>query len=219
MSFPHNKPRSPLFSQDVLQELHSVLTRFLWRLCFALGLGARESLCAPFKSGVSFSPSPVESLHTCPTGLQCQMLWGSFSQCQIPACEDLMWGSELSLLQVSVNQLVSSLGGFPPGRYGVVCITKSSLLPLDVASSFSAGVGCLFEGFWSTWLKISQPLFVNFVVFMREVELQFFYSTILILSPISGIQVIKNIPYILGEREKRNKIPGKKKQKKASHRS
>ena len=27
MSFPHNKPRSPLFSQDVLQELQSGLTQ------------------------------------------------------------------------------------------------------------------------------------------------------------------------------------------------
>ena len=35
---------------------------------------ARESLCVPFKNGVSISPSPVELLHTSPTGLQCQML-------------------------------------------------------------------------------------------------------------------------------------------------
>ena len=37
--------------------------------CFALGPSARESLCAPFKDGVSVSPSPVELLHTGPTGL------------------------------------------------------------------------------------------------------------------------------------------------------
>ena len=45
---------------------------------------------------------------------------------------------------VSVNQLVSSLWSFPPRRYGVVYIMKSPLLPLDVASSFSSGVGYLF---------------------------------------------------------------------------
>ena len=43
---------------------------------FALGPSARESLCAPFKNGVSVSPSPVELLRTSPTGLQCQMVQG-----------------------------------------------------------------------------------------------------------------------------------------------
>ena len=46
--------------------------------CFALGPSARESLCAPFKNGVSISPSPVELLRTSPAGLQCQMLQGLF---------------------------------------------------------------------------------------------------------------------------------------------
>ena len=78
-----------------------------------------------------------------------------------------------------MNQLVSSLWSFPPRRYGVVYIVKSPLLPFDVSSSFSSGVGYLFEGFWSIWVKNAQPLVVNFVVFRREVELQSFYSTIL----------------------------------------
>ena len=75
-----------------------------------------------------------------------------------------------------MNQLVSSLWGFPPRRYGVVYIVKSPLLPLDVASSLSSGVGYLFESFRSIWLKIAQHLVVNSVVFKREVELQSFYS-------------------------------------------
>ena len=70
-----------------------------------------------------------------------------------------------------MNQLVSSLWVFPPRRYGVVYIVKSLLLPLDVPSSLSSGVGYLFEGFWSIWLAIAQHLVVNFVVFRREVEL------------------------------------------------
>ena len=70
-----------------------------------------------------------------------------------------------------MNQLVSSQWGFPPGRYGVVYILKSPLLPLDVASSFSSGVGYLFQGFRSIWVEVAQPLFVNFVVFRRGVEL------------------------------------------------
>ena len=82
-----------------------------------------------------------------------------------------------------MNQLIFSLWSFPPGRYGVVYIMKSPLLPVDVASSFSSGVGYLFESFQSIWLKIAQYLVVNFVVFRREVELQSFHATILIFSP------------------------------------
>ena len=70
-----------------------------------------------------------------------------------------------------MNQLVSGLWGFPPGRYGVVYIAKLPLLPLDVASSLSSGVVYLFERLQSIWLKIAQNLVVNFVIFMREVEL------------------------------------------------
>ena len=55
-------------------------------------------LCVPFKNGVSVFPSPVELLHTSPTGLQCQMLQGLFLPVPDPHTESLMWGSELSLL-------------------------------------------------------------------------------------------------------------------------
>ena len=40
------------------------------------GTSACEILCASSKSGVFVSPSPVELLHSSPTGLQSQMLWG-----------------------------------------------------------------------------------------------------------------------------------------------
>ena len=86
-----------------------------------------------------------------------------------------------------MSQLLSNQWGSPPDSYRVVYITQFPFLPLDVASTLSSGVGCLFEGFWSTWLKISQPLFVNFVVFMREVELQSFYSAVLIPSSLKYI--------------------------------
>ena len=66
---------------------------------------------------------------------------------------------------LSVNQLVFSLWSVPPRRYGVVYITKSPLLLLDVASSFSSGVGYLFYGFHSIRVEIAQPLVVNFVIF------------------------------------------------------
>ena len=78
MSFPHNKPHSPLFSQEVLQELQSVLTQIPMETLLCLGPSAPESLCVPFKNGFSVSPSPMEPLCTSPTGLQCQMLQGLF---------------------------------------------------------------------------------------------------------------------------------------------
>ena len=81
-----------------------------------------------------------------------------------------------------MNQSVFSLWSVPPGRYGVVYIAKSPLLPLDVASSLSSGVRYLFEGFQSIWLEIAQHLVVHFVGFRREAELQSFYPTILIPS-------------------------------------
>ena len=50
--------------------------RFGLGLYEILGPGAHETLCAPSKSTVSVSPSPVDLLHSCPAGLQRQMLWG-----------------------------------------------------------------------------------------------------------------------------------------------
>ena len=45
-------------------------------------------------------------------------------------------------------------------------------------------------GFRSIWVEIAQSLVVNFVVFRREVELQSFYSTILIPSPPLGLVLL-----------------------------
>ena len=69
---------TPCFPRRSSKNCSQVSPRFLWRLCFAQGPSACESLCGPFKNGVSISPSPVELLHTSPTGLQCQMLQGLF---------------------------------------------------------------------------------------------------------------------------------------------
>ena len=43
---------------------------------FALGPRVHEILCAPFKSEVSYFPSPVGLLQLSPAGFQSQMLWG-----------------------------------------------------------------------------------------------------------------------------------------------
>ena len=77
----------PCFPRRSSKNCSQVRPRFLWRLCFALGASACESLCVPFKNGVSVSPSPVELLCTSPTGLQCQMLQGLF----LPVPDPLTW--------------------------------------------------------------------------------------------------------------------------------
>ena len=91
--FPHNKPHSPLFSQDVLQELQSGLTQIPMETLLCSGISACESLCVPFKNGVSVSPSPVELLRTSPNGLQCQMLQGRF----LPVPEPHTWEFDVGL--------------------------------------------------------------------------------------------------------------------------
>ena len=52
-------------------------------------------------------------------------------------------------------------------------------------------------GFRSIWVEIAQSLVVNFVVFRREVELQSFYSAILIPSP--QLYFYSNFPDIILE--------------------
>ena len=57
-------------------------------------------------------------------------------------------------------------------------------------------------GFRSIWVEIAQSLVVNFVVFRREVELQSFYSSLLIPSIISLFStwlLISFIPGVLGK--------------------
>ena len=94
MSFPHNKPHSPLFSQEVLQELQSGPTQIpMETLLLPWDPVPVQSLCVPFKNGVSVSPSLVELLHTSPTGLQCQMLWGLF----LPVPDPQAWVLDVGL--------------------------------------------------------------------------------------------------------------------------
>ena len=83
----------PLFSQEIFQELQSGLTQIPMEPLLFPGTRAHESLCAPFKNGVSVSPSLVELLCTSPTGLQCQTLWGLF----LPMPDPQLWGLDVGL--------------------------------------------------------------------------------------------------------------------------
>ena len=50
------------------------------------------------RMGSPFPPVPWSSCTQTPLAFNARCSRGSFSQCQIPACESLMWGSKLSLL-------------------------------------------------------------------------------------------------------------------------
>ena len=90
------------FPRRSSKNCNQVLPRFLWSLCFALGPSVNENLYAPFKNGVSMSPSPVELLSTSPTGLQCQMLQGLLLMPDPQA-----WGPDVGLR--TLTPLVDSL--------------------------------------------------------------------------------------------------------------
>ena len=50
------------------------------------------------RMGSPFTPVPWSSCTQAPLAFNARCSWGSFSQCQVPAHEGLMWGSEPSLL-------------------------------------------------------------------------------------------------------------------------
>ena len=93
MSFPHNKPVHPCFLRMSSKNCSQVWPTFPWRLCFALGPSACESLCLPFKNVVSIFPSLVVLLYTSPTGLPCQMLQGLF----LPVPDPHTWEFDVGL--------------------------------------------------------------------------------------------------------------------------
>ena len=149
------------FSKNYSQVQH----RFLWSLCFALGPSAYESLCVPFKSGGSVSPSPMELLHTSSTGLQCQMLWGLFLLMSDPQT----WGPDVSLCE----QLLSSLWAAHSACMGLIILHNFPSYCLDVASSLSSGVEYLFWTFPIHFLEGCSAFGCNFVLFFLWQKVSF----------------------------------------------
>ena len=135
-----------LFSQDILQELQTGLTQIPMESSAShWDINRHESLCAPFKNGVSIFPSPMELLCTNPTVFQCQMLWGLL----LPIPDPQVWGPDLGLRThscrwVSVIQFLSSLWAAHLAGMGLLVLHNRPSYCLDVASSLSSGVGYLF---------------------------------------------------------------------------
>ena len=105
-----------------------------------------NTLCAPSKSGVSVSPSPVEFQWSYPTGLQSQILWGLF----FPLPDSQAGKPDVGL------RIFTPMGELLWYNYFPVCVSPTWWIwdlillwlchscPLVVASSLSLDVGYLF---------------------------------------------------------------------------
>ena len=178
MSFPHNEPQSPpVFPGGPPRTAvrSKVWPRFLWSLCFALGLSAHESLCVPFKNGVSINSRTMELPYTSHWPSMPDST-GALSPNVRSSGMGMMCGSDsqscrwVSMIQLLFNLWVSHLAG---RGLLILCNCPSYLLIWPPLSLLEFQV-LLVEG---------RSVFgFNFVAFMWEVELQSFYSAIVILS-------------------------------------
>ena len=145
MSLPNNEPQLPCFPRRSSKNCSYIWPRFLWSFCFALVLSTHENLCAPFKSGISVSPGPMELLHTSPTVPQWQELQGLLIPMPDPQAWEHDVGPRTLTPMVSFHNIFTfhfvdtHLLGM-----GLLVYHNRPSYHLDVASSFSSGVGFLF---------------------------------------------------------------------------
>ena len=113
---------TPCFHRISSKNCTQVQPIFLSSLCFALGPSVLESLCVPFKNGISLSPSPMEFLCTSPTNLQCQMLQRFF----LPMPDPQAWEPDVEL---RCDTVTFQPVGFPSSRHRVYhIITPPTIL-------------------------------------------------------------------------------------------
>ena len=168
---PTRSHSHPHFPRRSSKNCRRIWPRFLWSVCFALGPSARESLCNPFKNGVSVSPSPLELLPTIPAGPQRQVLQGLL----LPMPDLQLWEPNVGLRThsyrwASVIQLLSSLWAAHPVGIGLLISCNHPSYHLDVASPLSSGVGYLFYSLQSIWLKFVQQLVVILLLLWQKVS-------------------------------------------------
>ena len=165
----------PLMFDRIHLWSHLVLDFCPWSQC------TWKPVCACQEWGLYFPQSRGAPAHS-PTGLQCQMLQVLF----FPMPNPHAWGPKAqdshSCRWVSVIVNFQS-AGCPPGRVGLLISCNHPSYYLDVASSLSSGVGYLFLIVCSL-VDGCSAVACNFVAFMREGELQYFYSAIFPSSPL-----------------------------------
>lgn len=84
---PERATATPCLPGGLLKSSGKSGQRFYEGIAFALGLSACKILYIPPNSGISVSSSPVELLHSSPTGLQSQVLLGLLLPGWILICE------------------------------------------------------------------------------------------------------------------------------------
>ena len=100
----------------------------------ALVPGVCEILCAPFKRGISISPSPLGLLKLIPAGLQSQTFWG-LGAC-LPGAGSLGWGAQYgaqtprSLRSTSAVVIILTCVGHPLLGCGSRLCAALPLLPI-----------------------------------------------------------------------------------------
>ena len=103
-------------------------------IAFALATSVYEILCAPFKSEVSISPTPVGFPKLAPLAFKAKCSGVSFSQCRTPRLGSLMWGSELSLLWENLCN--------------ITILQFVGCLPRDMGFDYIASPPLLLVSFW-----------------------------------------------------------------------
>ena len=159
-----------------------VQPRILWRLCFALGLSAHESLCASFKNGGLCFPqscgAPVQKPHwpSLPNAL------GASSPSARTPGMGTWHGAQNSHSSrwVSVIQLLFSLWAAHQAGMGLFISRNCPSCRLAMASSVFWSRITVFDSSQSIWLKVVQYLVVILLLFMREGQPPSFYSAVLI---------------------------------------
>ena len=141
----------PLPSQEALQDPQVDLARFLQSYWFPLGPSACESLCAPSKSEVSISPSPVDLLCLSPTSIKANMGFRTSTPIGEP-------------LQCSYFPLM----GYPPWRYGICSYHKIIPPSISLWLLLCLCVYSTFLGSFHSFLSTVVQQLVVILVFLSE---------------------------------------------------
>ena len=172
---PQQDTFTPCFPRRSFKNCSQVWSRFLWSLCFALGLSAQWKPVCDFQERNLFPPVPWSSCSTSPAGPQCKILQELLLPMSDLQFGDLTWGSKLftPVGEPLWYKLLSSLWVTQPESIGLLILSSRPSYCLNMAFSLSFEVQYLFWSFSVYFAQGCSAVGCNFVVFMRG-ELQSF---------------------------------------------
>ena len=130
-SVSHSHPPASL--GDSLRTACRSAPGFYQITAFALGPSVCKILCAPFKHEVSTSPSPLGLLKLSLLAFKGKFSGVSSSQCRTTKLGSPRWGSELSLLEENLcNIIILYFVGCPSRGMGLDYIMSPPLLPVSL---------------------------------------------------------------------------------------